>query len=189
MRMQEARVRLAPPTLPEMKPFEVPTLTKAETTAFVANDIEEGVEYVHSETAGGLTLNTYRRFPNPLVKLHKRNGLPAASYMAGLAYRDLYLRAWGDRSGLSNADPTRIVVQSSPRDFTPPEGHKPSQNELDRLQATLFGKDTRNLLDAVCGREQSIRGYAIENQRDRKACKERLFAALAKYADYRKVRK
>lgn len=186
MSLQETRLRMTAPTLPELKPFEVPTYKMAQEAEFIANDIAEGVEYLKAENAGGATLNTYRRFPNPLVKLNKRGGLPDASFLAGIAYRDLYRKAWGDRSGLSNADPTRIVVQASTRDFGPPEGHRPSQNELDRLEATLFGKDTRNLLDAVCGREQSIRGYALEHQRDRKACKERLFAALAKFSEYRK---
>lgn len=188
MRMTEARIRLAPPALPPMKPFEVPTLKVHMESTLIANDIAEGVQYVHSETAGGFTLNTYRRFPNPLVKLNKAAGLPDASYLAGVEYGKLYRKAWGSVSP-PFSDPTRIIVQGGVRSFEPREGYQPAIAELKHLEAALFGVDTSNLLDAVCGLEMSLRQYALRARIDRAFAKKRLFAALAKYADYRKARK
>jgi len=188
MRTQEARIRLTPPVMPDLRPFEVPTLKVAQDTAFVANDIEDGIEYLTSETASGVTLNTYRRFPSPLVKLHKRAGLPSASFLAGIEYGKLYRKAWGSVSP-PFSDPTRIIVQGGVRSFEPKEGYRPAINELNELERILFGLETRNLLDAVCGLEMSLRGYSLRAQIDRAAAKKRLFAALAKYADYRKARK
>lgn len=188
MRLEEARIRLAAPALPHMKPFEVPTYKVARDAAFIANDIDQGVEYLHSETAAGITLNTYRRFPNPLVKLNKRNGLPDASYLAGIEYGKLYRKAWGSVSP-PFSDPTRIIVQGGIRSFEPKEGYRPAINELNHLEAALFGVDTRNLLDAVCGLEMSLRAYSLRAQIDRASAKKRLFEALAKYAAYRKARK
>lgn len=164
----------------ELGRFEVPTQAKA-------LDIEDGVELVEA-TKRDVTLNTYRRFPNPLVKLNKRNGLPNASFLAGLEYGKLYRRAWGSVSP-PFSDPTRIIVQGGIRAFEPKEGYRPAINELNHLEAALFGVDTRNLLDAVCGLEMSLRSYCLRARIDRDAAKKRLFAALAKFADYRKTKK
>jgi hypothetical protein len=177
LRETELRYRSVPV---ELGKFEVPTFVQAQ-------DIEDGVEEVRVETPSGRILNTYRRWPNPLVKLHKRSGLPNASFLAGKAYGELYRRAWGSESP-PHSDPTRIIVDGGKRNFEPKTGYQPAISELKHLETTLFGVDTSDLLDAVCGLEMSIRKYALLARRDRAACKERLFAALGKYAEYRKRR-
>jgi hypothetical protein len=137
----------------------------------------------YSVNRAGEILNTYRRFPNPLVKMHRRDGLPLKSYLAGYRYGQIWRAAWNEGSP-PHSDPTRIIVDGGQRDFEPPPGNSHAQAELDALAGLLWGSETRDLLDYICGREWSCRRYAILRQLDREAVKDRLYEALAKFAKH-----
>lgn len=143
----------------------------------------KGGDAYFSVNGSGEILNTYRRFPNPLVKMHRRDGLPLKSYLAGYRYGQIWRRAWDERSP-PHSDPTRIIVDGGERHFEPPPGNSSAQVELDALEGALWGSETRDLLDHICGRELSCRRYAILRQRDREAVKERLYEALAIFAKH-----
>lgn len=137
----------------------------------------------YSINSAGEVLNTYRRFPNPLVKMHRRDGLPLASYLAGYRYGQIWRAATQERSP-PHTDTTRIIVDGGQRSFDPPPGNSAAQAELDALVGVLWGKETRHLLDHICGREMSCRRYAFAFRFDREAVRERLYGALAIYAKH-----
>lgn len=141
-----------------------------------------GDEY-YSVNRTGEVLNTYRKFPNPLVKMHRRDGLPLKSYLAGYRYGQIWRVAWNEGSP-PHTDTTRIIVDGGKRNFEPPEGNADAQAQLDALEGALWGSETRDLLDYICGREWSCRRYAILRQKDRAAVKERLYEALAIFAKH-----
>lgn len=141
-----------------------------------------GDEYF-SVNGSGEVLNTYRRFPNPLVKMHRRDGLPLKSYLAGYRYGQIWRQAWQEGSP-PHTDTTRIIVDGGQRNFEPPPGNSHAQAELDALVGVLWGSETRHLLDHICGREMSCRRYALAFRLDREAVRDRLYEALAIFAKH-----
>lgn len=131
----------------------------------------------------GRVTEAYRRHKTPLDKLRGRDGFSEALCEAGAKYARTWAEA-GFEPAMPYSDTTRIIVDSPRRTFEPIGGSEDARKELDRIEREALGATHRMIIEAICGREVSLRTYAFQTRQDRRRVKRELRIGLTELAGW-----
>jgi len=125
----------------------------------------------------GRVTEAYRRHKSPLDKLRGHDGFVDEMCDAGEKYATTWREA-GCEPRMAYSDTTRIIVDSDRRVIEPIQGSEDARKTLDDIERQVLGAKGRMLIEAICGREVSIRRYAWSTGQDRRAVRYALRKAL-----------